>query len=354
MLRMKRIILKSPRTFAVEEVPVPKPGLGEALVRVKKVGVCGSDIHLYRHGKIGEIKMTGPLVIGHECAGVVDAVGHGVDDGLVGKRVAVEPQIFCGKCRWCVTGNQNLCPTHLFLGLPPKDGAMQEYIAHPAHLLEPLPDSISDDAAVALEPLSIARHAVNLAKIRPGQSVVILGTGVLGTCVLMLLGLYRGLKVVCVDALPKRLERARQMGASETVLARTGEAKRAAGDAVAATGGLGADVVFECAGVEDTLHNMCEVAGPGGHVAIIGSNPEDKVEFSSGTARRKGLTLRFVRRSLNTLGDVMHLTEDGLVRPGDIVTHTFGAHQSREAFDLVDKYGDGVLKAIIDMEKWNG
>jgi len=349
---MKRVLLKSPLNFVVEEAPMPAPGVGEALVRVTKVGVCGSDMHLYCLGKIGDIVMTKPLVIGHECVGVVAGVGHGVDASLVGKRVAIEPQLSCGKCRWCVGGTQNLCPYHTFLGLPPTDGAMQEYMVHPARFLEPLPDSITDEAGAAMEPMAVALHATRLVKIRPGQSVIVLGCGVLGTCALMLLRLYRGLNVVAVDVLPERLERAKALGA-KTLLAEPGSPQKVWREAVDAVGGLGADIVFEACGVEETLRGMCEVAGPGGHIVVIGSNPEDKVEFRSGAARRKGVTLRFVRRSLNALGDVLALTQKGLIDPGSIVTHRFGASAAREAFELVGNYADGVLKAVIDMERWD-
>lgn len=331
---------------------MPAPSVGEALVRVTKVGVCGSDIHLYRLGRIGDIVMRKPLVIGHECVGVVAGVGHGVDASLVGRRVAIEPQLFCGKCRWCVGGTQNLCPYHTFLGLPPTDGAMQEYLIHPARFLEPLPDGVSDEAGTAMEPMAVALHATRLVKIRPGQSVIILGCGILGTCVLMLLRLYRGLEVVCVDVLPERLERAKSLGA-RTILTRPGAAQETWREAVDAVGGLGADIVFEACGVEETLRGMCEVAAPGGHVVVIGSNPEDQVEFRSGAARRRGLTLRFVRRSLNALPDVLALTGKGLIDPGSIVTHRFGAGAAREAFELVGSYADSVLKAIIDMERWD-
>jgi L-iditol 2-dehydrogenase len=308
-------------------------------------------MHLYRLGRIGDIVMTKPLVIGHECVGTVDKAGPGVNEALVGKRVAIEPQLYCGKCRWCIGGTQNLCPYHTFLGLPPTDGAMQEFLVHPAHLVAPLPDGISDDAGVALEPMSVALHALRLAKVRPGQSIVIFGCGVMGTCVLMLLGLYRGINVACVDILPDRLERAASLGA-KTILARPGAAKETWREAIAAAGGLGADIVFECAGADETLRGMCEVAMPGGHIIVIGTNPDDKVEFSSGSTRRRGLTIRFVRRSLNTLPGVLALAEKGLVDPGRIVTHSFGAHRTQDAYKLVDGYKDRVLKAVIDMRVW--
>jgi L-iditol 2-dehydrogenase len=225
---------------------------------------------------------------------------------------------------------------------------MQDFIAHPASLLEIIPDKIDDDAAVVLEPLAIALHAIALAKVRPGQTVVVLGTGVIGTCVLSLLKLHEGTRVLCVDPLQDRLERALDMGADQVV--RVEDGVDTADAVVSAIGGLGADVVFECAGVPDSLWNMCEIAAPGGHIAIIGSNPDDRVMFSSGSARRKGLTLRFVRRSLNTLPQCVDYAGKRLIAPGDLVTHVFGTSQVERAFETVGNYADGVLKALIDME----
>lgn len=328
---------------------MPSCGPGEALIRIGKVGVCGSDIHLYRDGRIGEIKISKPLVIGHECMGVVESTGSGVDSAWMGKRVAVEPSHHCGQCEWCRAGHSNLCPHMKFLGLPPDNGAMAEYLNYPVHLLEPISDSISDEAAVVLEPMAVALHAVRLAKVRPCHTVVILGAGVLGSCILELLKLTRGLRVVCVDLLPERLERALRMGATAVVQAQQGNREEVAREVRQVVGGLGASIVFECSGAADTLWNMTEVAAPGAHVAVIGTNPEDHISFSSGSARRKGLTLRFVRRSLNTLKPCLRLAEEGLISPHDLVTHCFPGTGSQRAFELVDRYADGVLKAIVDM-----
>jgi L-iditol 2-dehydrogenase len=348
---MKRIVLESSGEFRIEEADRPRPPSGYALVKIKKVGICGSDIHLYQKGYIGNITIEAPFVIGHECLGEVADVGEGVSPDLAGCRVAVEPAIPCNRCRWCITGRQNICPDVSFLGLPPKQGALQEYIIHPVDLLEKIPDGIEDVGASVLEPMAIALHAINLAKVRPGQNVVILGTGVIGTCVLSLLSLWKGLRIIGVDPIPERLERAREIGAD--VIIRPEGQTDVNGEVVAAAEGIGADVVFECAGVKETLWNMCEVAAPGAHLAVIGSNPDDEVLFSSGSARRKGLTLRFVRRSLNTLSQCIRLTEQGLISPQDLVTHIFSAAQVDQAFKTVNDYADGVLKALIDMEQWS-
>jgi L-iditol 2-dehydrogenase len=349
---MKRIALIEPRRFEVQDVERPSPGPGEALLRIRKVGVCGSDVHLFQKGRIGDIVIGEPFVIGHECTGVIEEVGEGVSRDCIGKRVAVEPAIPCGRCRWCIEGTCNMCPTVGFLGLPPVHGAFREYISHPAYLLEDLPDEIDDAAAVVLEPLAIAMNAVKLVKVRPGHRIAILGTGVLGTCLLEVLKLYRGLHVVCVDLAADRLERARRMGARETVRAAGQGDEEIAAEIRAALGGEGADIVFECAGAAQTIWNMAEVAGPDGHISAIGSSHDDRIIFSSGSARRKGLTIRYVRRSLHTLGPCMELVRRGELDPGALVTNVFPASEITTAFELVESQADGLLKALIDMEQW--
>lgn len=350
---MKRAVLAAPGQLVIEEAETPQPGPGEALVRVLKTGICGSDMHLYRFGRIGDIVLDGPFVIGHECVGRVEEVGEGAGRDLVGARVAVDPAIPCGECRCCASGLYNVCPTLPFVGLPPRPGAFQEYIVHPVRLLERLPDGMSDEAGVILEPMAIAMHAVNLVKVRPGCRIAILGTGVVGTCVLAVLGLYRGLHVVCADLRSDRLARARSMGAAETVLVEEGEPDAAPAERLrGALGGDGAEIVFECAGAHQTMWNMGEVAAPGAHVGMIGSAEEDRVMFSSGTARRKGLTLRVVRRSLNTLAPCIELCAQGVLKPGDLVTHAFAARQIARAFETVDRGEAGLLKAVVDLTQW--
>lgn len=350
---MKSIVLTSPRTLEIQEVKCPSPGPGDALIRVHGVGICGSDMHLYRHGHIGDIVIKGPFVIGHECMGHVEEVGEGVDPDLVGRRVAVDPAIPCGQCEYCLAGLQNVCPTLPFLGLPDQPGAFQEYIVHPARALELLPDSVSDDAGVVLEPMAIAMHAVNLSKVCPGQRVAILGTGVMGTCVLAVLGLYRGLHIVCADLRRDRLDRAEAMGAARSVLVEGGEPNAAPARRIRqALGGHGADLVFECAGAHQTIWNACEVAAPAAHLMQVGSGDNDQLIFSSGTSRRKGLTIRVVRRSLHTLAPCIDLCKKGALDPAALVTHTFPACDYSAAFEAVDRAEEGLLKAVVDMTQW--
>ncbi|MHC4479499.1 MAG: zinc-dependent alcohol dehydrogenase [Planctomycetota bacterium] len=347
---MKCVLLESPRNFVMGEAEVPDPKPGEALLKVRKVGICGADVQMFQLGHVGGKGGDRPFVTGHECVGEVIEVGEGVDEDLIGRRVAVDPTIPCGECEWCVRGVPNVCPRSLFLGHLPAAGAMQQYLAHPVDLLARLPDAVSDEAGVMFEPLAIAYHALNLVKIQPGQSVCILGTAVLGSCVLELLSLYEGLHITCVDLLPDRLERARRMGADAVVRPEGKGVEQLIEQVREAVGERGADVVFECAGVDQTQWAMCEVAAPAAHLAVIGCNPADRVTFSAASARRKGLTLRFVRRSLHTLHTCVDFTARGIIDPGALVTHTFPAREVNRAFEIVERCEDGVLKAVLDFE----
>ncbi len=346
---MKKIVLVSPKHFTVFDSEKPIPHSGEVLIQIGKVGICGSDIHLFRDGAIGNLRMNNSLVIGHECMGVVAEVGQGVPQKWVGQRVAIEPAVTCGKCEMCKKGYCNLCPHNKFLGLPPYEGALQEFITHPIEFIEPVSDKISDGAAVVLEPMAVAFHGARLMHLNPGETVVILGTGVLGLCVLNIVKLYQGVHIICVDLLENRLQLAKKLGADSVVKAKVGDRKEVINEILSLTNGIGAEKVFECSGSEDTLWNACEVAAPAGHVAIIGTNPHDNVTFGSGSSRRKGLTIRFVRRSLHTLSPCIKLAEAGLIKPDLLVTHVFKGSETQKAFETVFDYKDGVVKALIDV-----
>ena len=349
---MKQIELSGIRAFQIVDAPAPEPGPGEVLVKMGRVGICGSDMHLYRTGEVGGLRCTFPHVVGHECMGVIAGVGDGVSPARIGERVAIEPHRHCGTCPECLRGVPNVCLNDRFLGTPPEPGALKEYLATRADLAVAIPDRVSDNEAVMFEPMAIALHAVSLLKPKPGQDAVILGTGVIGSCVLLALSMYRGLKVFCVDLLADRLARAATLGADHTLLAREGEPADVAAEVMERTGGRGADLVFECAGVKDTFINSVDCCGPCGHVALIGIPDEDVMPLPASHARRRGITLRPIRRSLHTLEPCIDLASRGVLKAEQLVTHTFPASETAEAFALVERYGDGVLKAMVDLTAW--
>lgn len=348
MSTYRRTTLTAPRSIQFYEDTRPAPGPGEALVALTAVGICGSDVHWYTEGRIGETLLKSPLTLGHEPAGKVVEIGPGVDRGLVGKRVAIEPAIHCGHCKFCLEGNYNICPDVKFLGTPPTQGAFRELIAHPASLLVELPDSISDDIGALLEPLAIGVHAVDLLKVRLGSTIVIQGAGPVGLCTLLAARLTAPTKLIVVEPLPYRRELARKMGAD---LVLDPADPNLIAEVKKATGGYGAKYVFEAVGTMETFGLMVELAEPGAKVGCIGIEPGDHFGYNNSVARRKGLTIFMIRRSRRTLEKAIEITHGGYWRPEPLITHHVGLGALAQSMELVAEYGDGVMKAMVDPRK---
>jgi L-iditol 2-dehydrogenase len=345
---MKRAVLTAPGRFEVEDAPMPSPGPGEALLRVRGVGVCGSDLHMFNEGSIGGITIAeagGPFVPGHECVGVVEQIGPGADESLLGRRVFVEPQINCGRCRWCLAGKPNVCPQHTFLGLPPRGGTLSEYLVHPARLCEPLPAEIDDDDAVLLEPLAIAVHSLDRLGVAGGCPVAVLGVGPIGLTHVILLARSGVAPLIVTDLLDERLELARQLGATHALNPRRDDVVAAVGEL---TGGAGADFVFECAGQDETFHQMAEIAAPGGRVGVVGIPADDRLAFRHSAARRKGLDVLMIRRANRTFERALRRTLAERLPLSRLATHHWPLEGVQQAYETAARYRDGVIKAIVN------
>lgn len=345
---MKAAILKAARRFGLVDVPVPQPQHGEALVRIVACGVCGSDLHMFSEGAIGGIRIedaTAPFIPGHECMGRIDAVGPGGDERLVGRRVFLEPALNCGRCRWCLEGRPNVCPHHTFFGLPPQDGCLREYLVHPLRLCEPLPDDITDDASVLLEPLAIALHAIDRLDVRPGANVAILGAGPIGLCCLLLLS-HMGLgEIVVSEPLAYRRALATELGATRVLdSAQPGLVERI----VELSGGHGAEHVFECAGTEATFGQMVEIAGPAARVGVVGIPAQDRLAFKHSVARRKGLDVLMIRRANLTFHRALAMALRHRLPLRRLASHHFPLADVQAAFELAAGYRDGAVKTIVN------
>jgi len=307
---------------------------GEALVRVKAIGVCGSDLHWFSEGEIGDAKLEHPLVLGHEFAG-------NTEDG---QRVAVDPAVPCGQCEFCERGHPNLCENMIFAGHGETDGALREYISYPPRCLFPLPHPLSYTDGAMLEPLGVAIHAVDLGVLRTGMSVGVLGCGPIGLLIVQLARLSGASNIVATDILPHRVEAAKNFGADHAILAVAGRVPDATR---AATGGRGVDVAFEAAGEQEAVDDAFAAVLPGGKVILVGIPSEDRTYFSASTARRKGLTIKMVRRMKHTYPRAIELVSKGLVDVRSLVTHRFPLEQSAEAFAVAQRR-EG-LKIIIEV-----
>ena len=324
------------------------PGPGEVLLRVQSVGICGSDMHLFREGAIGGIPIAEAgeaFTPGHECSARVEDAGEGVDRDLVGRTVAVDPSMPCGSCRACGRGWPNLCTSVRFLGCPPVQGVLCESFVHPAEGVVPLPEGVDVDWGMMLEPLGVAVHALEIGKVRGPAPAVVLGSGCIGLCCLMLLAEAGDAPLVVTDVLDYRLDLARELGATHTLNPLRDDVPASVEEI---TGGAGADFVLECAGQDQTQRQMAECAAVGGKVLVLGV-PEggDQLAFSHSGARRKGLSILMIRRCNVPLQRVLDRAVSAKLPLSRLVSHRFALNDVQAAFETAAGYLDGVVKAAV-------
>jgi len=323
--------LYGPADLRVEEVPHPgAPGPGEVLLRVTATGVCGSDLHPYETGSIGDTVLQSPLILGHEFAGVIEEVGAGVDNLRPGTRVAVDPAWTCGHCVQCERGDPNLCRKQRFCGLAPHHGSLCEWMRVPAHKCFPMPAAIDDSAAALLEPLGVALHATDLARIRVGASVAVIGAGPIGLCLIQTAKLAGADPIYVVEKLPWRLALAQRFGA------------------IPLPAGEEVDVAIEAAWAAETVQQAIDMTRPGGTVVLVGIPFKDHVEFKHSAARRKGLTILMSRRMKHVYPRALRLVGEGRVNLNSLVTHRFPLARTPEAFAMNAAYQDEVVKVMIE------
>jgi len=322
----------------LHDEPLPTPRSGEVLVKVTAVGICGSDVHWFREGQIGGDRIEKPLVLGHECAGVI----HG--GARRGERVAIDPAQACGRCRYCEEGNPNICEALRFAGHAPQDGALQGFVAWPEHCLVPLPPALSDVEGALLEPLGVAMYAVELGAVAPGMSVGVFGSGPIGLLTLQVAKVAGATRLFATDRgdVPHRLEAARALGATAFPVRDGGEAD----DVLAATGGRGVDVAFEAAGDPEAVEAAVAAVRPGGRVILVGIPSVDRISFTASLARRKDLLIRVVHRMKHTYPRAIRLVESGRVDLRSLATHRFPLAEVARAYGVAERR-EG-LKIVID------
>jgi L-iditol 2-dehydrogenase len=321
----------------VAQEPMPAvDGPGMVLVRVTAVGICGSDLHWWDEGAIGDAKLTHPLVLGHEGAGVI------ADGPRSGERVAIDPAIPCERCRACRDGYRNLCYQLRFSGHGETDGMMREFMTWPAAQLHPLPDRLSDVDGAMLEPLGVAVHSVDLGHLPFGGTTSVTGCGPIGLLLISLLKAAGASSVLAIEPLAHRREAAARFGAD--VVADPGSF----GDGLGLTG-HGVDVAFEVAGNDEAVGLAIDSVRPGGRVVLAGIPGDDMIRFGASAARRKGLTIAMVRRMNEVYPRAISLAERGVVDLPAVVTSRMGLGEIRAAF------GEGArrtgLKVVIEPQR---
>lgn len=348
---MKAARLYGPQDVRVESVAVPQaPKAGEALIRVRAVGICGSDLHMYEDGRIGNIVHESPLILGHEFMGEVVAVGDRANDGNhqalnVGQRVAVDPACPCNNCEMCETGHPNLCPHHTFFGVYPTDGAFQEYLVVPSRNCFPISERISDGAGTLLETLGVAIHASDLGKLKVANSVAVIGCGPVGLLLIHMARLAGSSPIYAVDKFDWRVEKAFSYGATAWRVDDGDPVQRI----MQATNGRGVDVVFEAAWANETVQMAAEMVRPGGRVVLVGIPGDDRLTMNHSTARRKGLSIMMARRMKHTYPRAIRLVETGMIDLDDLVSHDVSLDEAPSALAKNLSYETGINKIVVHL-----
>jgi len=334
---VKALRLHGVGDLRLHDEPAPTAGAGESLLRVTAVGICGSDLHWLEDASIGDAALTKPLIIGHEFAAVIESGAQR------GQRVAVDPAIACEKCEFCLEGNPNFCDHLIFAGHGSDDGALRETMAWPTRCLYPIPDALTDADGAVLEPLGVAIHAVDLSHLKPGMTVGVFGCGPIGLLTLQVARAAGATRIIATDKLAHRLEAARSLGATVVLQAADGEENA---EVLALTNGQGVHVAFEAAGENAAVETAIAVTRKGGNVILSGIPSDDRTAFTASTARRKGLTIKLVRRMKHVYPRAIRLAESGMVDVRSIVTHRFPITEFEKAFSVATRR-EG-LKVIIE------
>jgi len=331
----------------LQEIPDPEtPGKEELLLRIETVGVCGSDIHYYTTGRIGEQVVQYPFTVGHECAATVLEAGEDAGDFKYGDRVAVDPAMPCYECDQCRAGREHTCRNLRFLGCPGQaEGCLSEMIIMPAQSCFRIPDKMSFAGAAFAEPLSIGYYAVSLSRIKEGDNIAILGAGPIGVSVLLSAKGAGAGDIYITEKIDERINIAKNLGASSAYNVNRDDAvKEISGEEP----GL-LDIIYECCGQQEALDQAIKLLKPGGKLMIVGIPEFERWSFQADHARRKEISIIHVRRQNECMQPAIDLISEGRVNTDMLITHRFPFKKTKEAFDLVAGYKDGVLKAIIDI-----
>jgi L-iditol 2-dehydrogenase len=340
----KAALLLKKQKFVIEEIKLPDCRDDEALVRIRAIGVCGSDAHYFKNGRIGDQIVPDKFIIGHEAAGEVVEVGKKVKNVKAGDRVAIDPGISCGVCEFCITGRPNLCPDVKFLGTPPIVGAYREHIVMPARNLVKLPEGVGFEEGALSEPLAIGIYGVRLAGFMAGSDAAILGAGPIGLSVLFACKSAGARRIFVTELIGERVAMAKKLGADFVYLAHKTDIVKMI---MKETCNKGVDFAFECAGEQETISRMIEVAKIGGNAVIFGIPEADTIFFDPHVARRKQLPILSVRRSAFTTEIALWMLAKREIPFASIITHRFPLEKIQEALELVSERRDGVIKAMI-------
>lgn len=344
--KMRVAIMTDVAKVELTEREIPVPADEEVLVKIEYVGVCGSDLHYYEAGGIGANVVKPPFVLGHEAGGEVVAIGTDVTNLKVGDKVALEPGKTCGKCEFCKTGRYNLCPDVIFFATPPIDGVFQEYVTHSAELCFKIPDTMDTMEAALIEPLAVGFHAAKQGGAQIGQTAVVTGAGCIGFVSMMALKAMGVTKVIMVDIMEKRLDKAIELGATAVV---NGKEQDVVAEIMRLTDGQGADLVIETAGSEITTGQAIHFAKRGATVVLVGYSASGNETLPIGLAIDKELTFKTVFRYRHIYPLAIEAVASGKVNLKSIVTDIFSLDEIQEAMDQSVRNKADIVKSVIQI-----
>jgi L-iditol 2-dehydrogenase len=342
---MRAAILKKAKQIEVQEVARPQIKNEEVLIRVKAVGVCGSDAHFYRDGRLAGWIVKEPLILGHECAGEIAQAGRSVEEFQVGDRVIVEPGVPCRRCEWCKRGEYNLCPDIRFMAIPGVDGAFAEYVGSAADFVYPLPDGVSYEEGALVEPLSVAIETIKSAKVELGDSVAILGAGPIGILCLQAARAGGATDIYITDIDENRLSYVTTE--FNPTVAINAKEKDVVEVIKRITDDRGVDVVLEAAGTIDTFKATSKIVKKGGMIVLTGIPPFREFPFQASQLFDQAVQLRTIFRYTNTFPRAIRLVDKGMVDLKSLITHRFSLDKTKEALELTMNREDGVIKAVV-------
>lgn len=328
----------------IDQKPTPPPGPGEIQVAVKAIGICGSDLHYFGEGGIGDARCVYPMVLGHEPAGVVVKTGAGVGGWSKGDAAVLEPAMYCYHCEFCMTGHHNVCNDLRFLSTPGEPGFFREFVNLPAHNLLALPKNLDLREGTLVEPLAIVLHSMQFAAIKPGETALVFGAGPIGLLTIAGLKLAGASRVWSVEPVAHRRELAKIMGADVAIdPAEVDPVKQVLSD----TGQRGVDVTLDCATKQDTVTQSLLATRNAGRVVITGIPSEEYVKLAFHVLRRKELTFYSVRRSNRDSETALKLLANEPQRFVPVLTNSQSIIDIQPIFERCERYEDGIGKFVL-------
>lgn len=323
--RNRAAVMHGVHDVRIEDRPMPTPQPREVVVQLKAVGVCGSDMHYYEHGRIGPYICTAPLILGHEAAGIIVAAGSEVAKHRIGERVAIEPGLPCGRCRECRTGRYNLCKDVRFFATPPVDGAFCNFVAMHEDFVFTLPDNVSDEVGALLEPFSVGLWACQKGSVSAGSRVLVTGAGPIGLLACAAARSFGATQVAVADINPHRLAAAQRLGATRIIDVRR---------ETPASVGLEFDVLIECSGNDTALCQAIEAIRPAGTVVVVGMGPADKVRLPLARIQNREIWLTGTFRYANTYPLAVELAAAGKVDLAAVITQRYPLDETTAALEV--------------------